>query len=162
MALRPQWHGPLDGTWTQGSSQMMTTLPNPSLPILWWNETSLNRIPENSGSIFNSVFHWTGLEPRVAVRWWPHCQIQVYLYFDEMRRHWIEYLRIPVAFFNRVFHWWSPPAPFGFQPEWGITTMLTSTSRASSMIVRFRSLKWVFGFIRTADIGNGREPWYRG
>ena len=53
------------------------------------------------------------------------------------------FLKIPDEFLNTVVQWVSPPfpCPFGSQPEWGIMTMFISTSRASSIMARFRSYK---------------------
>ena len=49
------------------------------------------------------------------------------------------HLKIPDEFLKTVVQWVSFPGPLGSHPEWGITTMLTSTKRASSMMVRLRS-----------------------
>ncbi len=53
------------------------------------------------------------------------------------------HLRMPLAFLKTVLQWVSPPPPpcppLRSQPLCGIMTILTITSRASSMIVRLRS-----------------------
>ncbi len=54
--------------------------------------------------------------------------------------YYYSYLNIPEEFLNTVDHTISPPGPpLGSQPEWGMITMLTRYSNASSIIGRFKS-----------------------
>ena len=104
--------------------------------LRFWNNCydNSNLVIRGSGSSFEPQKIW--------ILWLNKKRYYFYIFrqcFKVVHNLIFIYLSIPEEFRKTVVQCVSFPAPFGSHPEWGIMTMLTSTKRASSMMILFKS-----------------------